>query len=153
MASRAWDVTQPSLAKASRAQPKLTTWRLGLGAHAAAPALSICLSWQKEKCLASFTCEQTKMKHLGSLLRPQVYRMSWDEAAACNWGLSRSCLRMHQAPLRHSTRDLQGQGEATGSAGGCTARSSLKHSISSQGSKTIIDFILIGLSAMSQFKC
>lgn len=36
---------------------------------------------------------------------------------------------------------------------GNMACSSLKHSISFQGTKTIIDFILIGLSAMSQFKC
>lgn len=89
-----------------------------------------------------------KMKHLRSLSRLWVSHTSSNKKAACSLGLSRNC---PVSTMHHIS--TAGPGEAAGSAGGCTARSALQHSIASQASKMIIDFILIGLSAMSQFSC
>lgn len=90
-----------------------------------------------------------KMKHLKSFLRLQVSNTSSDESSACKQRLSRSIPpSVPGTPsAQHSTQACEAEQLQEAQA------AHHLNTISSQGSKMIIDFILIGLSAMSQFKC
>lgn len=102
----------------------------------------------RRKMLRKFYIGTDKeMKHLKSFLRLQVSHTSWDESSACKQRLSSSI-----PPSVPGTSSAQ----HTGLRGWELQEAQAAHrlnTISSQGSKMIIDFILIGLSAMSQFKC
>lgn len=114
-ASWAWDGKQPSLAQSQQSRTPDFTSR---SAHITAPAILICLPWQKDKCLESFFYIRTdkKMKHLRSLSRLWVSHTSSNKNAACKQGLSRNC---PVSILHHIS--TAGPGEAAGSAGTLSA--------------------------------
>lgn len=108
----------------------------------------ICLPWQEEKRLESFTCEQTKRWSTSnpfSGCRFLIHLQMKAQLASKGW--AGASLHQCQAPPQHSTQPCEAEQLQEAQA------AHRLNTISSQGSKMIIDFILIGLSAMSQFKC